>query len=73
MIAITRFQLAFPNVYNFPAKLFQIMRIKPVIIDGGVDFIKPPICSGFWNNEIFTVFMPMPEAAMNKNNRFVFR
>lgn len=38
-----------------------------------LNFVEPELRSGLWNLEVFAAFMPMPETAVDEDNRVVFR
>lgn len=67
------FKRALPDVNNLPAFFSQgflgffIIGLIPVY------FGEPPLGSGLRNFKVFTVCMPMPETAVNKYHRAVFR
>lgn len=60
------FQLALPNNNNIPPELVECFYIAHVPDAVFVDFFLPKFSVGFWHTIIFTVFVAVPKAAMNK-------
>jgi len=55
-----------------PAFNSQLFPVNFVILHIPVDFVNPPLSSGFRDNKIPASLVPMPKTSMNKNDSFIF-
>lgn len=65
--------LAFPYGDDLPAEFAQGAGVFFVVGDVGGEFILPEGDIGGRRGGVFAAFMPVPEAAVNKDDRSVFR
>jgi hypothetical protein len=66
------FDLAFPDMNNFPARVFQGIFSSQVIAFVPADLFQPPFCSCFGYHKVPAAVMTVPEATVDKDDRFVF-
>lgn len=66
-------QGAFPDDGHTPAKSLEHFRMAPVAIDISLEFLPPELLVGSGRGCVATAFVSMPEAAVDKHHRPMFR
>lgn len=67
------FERAVPDGEHVSPEADDGVLVSLVAVAVALDFCDPPLGSGFWNTEIRTRFMPVPEAAVDKDDSAIFR
>lgn len=70
---IRGFQSAFPDGDDMPAAIADFVFMTKIAGAVSFDLRLPPFGPALGNSEVRTVFMPVPEAAVNEDHRAVFR
>ena len=65
--------MTFPDGDDFPAEVFEFSLILPVIGNVALKFFVPEGFVGFGRSGVFAAFVSVPEAAVDKDHRPVFR
>ena len=63
--------MALPDNDHIPTQVSQLLTIRDIPIYVILYFFHPVICVTFWCGCSTTVFVMMPETAMNKNHRLM--
>ena len=66
------FQLTFPDGDGVPAHRSEFVLNLQIPFLVPLYFADPKLCIGFWYSVIATTFMPMPEAAIDKDTCAIF-
>jgi hypothetical protein len=66
-------QCTFPHDDDIPSHCLKFKVFLVVSFDIALNLIDPEFSICLWNNEIPTALMAMPETAVNKDSRTVFR
>lgn len=66
------FQSTFPDRDHIPSFPQQSILMSGIAFTVALDFVFPPGTSRFWQAEVATMLVPMPEATVHENHRAVF-
>ena len=66
-------RLAFPDDQSLPAESIELLLIVVVPSDIAIKFLAPILHIGLWSACQRAILMPVPEAAMDKDDGFMQR